>query len=1800
MKKKERMLFFIFVIFFTLISYVSAVEIYINPPSQSVDVGSNFNVEVRGRAPTGGSDVYAVQYNLTYNPSILTFNPPPIEGPLLGTGAPSTVFTFSSVPGIVTVYNSRNGTTTGVNTPDDLFTTLSFTLNSAGTSPLNLANVIWVNSTITNQSVGIPGVTVTNGSVTNTPCQFTNAYWSTTSATEGNLVTLTVVGTSSCAGQAVNFTIWEDDFFPGDDDSVLINPANAVFSGSLVSTTWIAEWQGEGIPEVDPPEYYFNAVLVSNPSTNIQSSAPLLTVQKLISQDRVYVSPATQTVTHPATFNVSIKIQAPVTASDIYGLQFDLLFNPAVLSVNLPPTEGPILRSDGAVTLFDYTLTPGNLSMYNIRNQTNGSSNVGLYTDDGVLAIVNFSTVGGGSSLLDVANVIWVNSTIDNDTAMTITPIVDDGSVTVSAGGDTTPPIISNGQPTGTLAAGTTSTSISVATNEAATCKWSSTAGVAYTSMTNTFAGAGTTSHTSTRSGLTDGNSYTTYVRCNDTAGNVNTNDYSFTFSVASGGGPAVIVNVSSAYNLPPIYNKDVLINGVLTSTLSSEQWGSCTGDGSCGYGTDNSGPHWITVNFTTGPQTIGNVTMWWGWNTFRQNYMVSQQVWIQYFNSSSGSYQNTTAQHNLVNDNVTNSSYAFSQVSTTSLRLWQPANMGWIRLSNPLNNYTSVMWMTEVQWGTGGAVPNNPPVVSLISPTNGFTSTASSINFVGSVGDDTGITNVSLFINGVLNQTNTSGANGVNYNFNSILSNGAYTWFMRACDNIGQCTSSSTFSLTVSVAGDTTPPTLTLNSPADLSTTNNPLVTFSSTATDNVALLNVSLYVDGVFSQVNTSGINGVYLFSSTLSSGVHTWYVRACDTSSLCTTSSTRTITIDTTPPVRSNRQPVLDRVFPSGTTSVPFNLTTDETATCKYHPFPNQPYATMVATFSVTNGLFHGDNMPTADGQAYDIYVKCNDTVGNFNPDTDDYLINFSVAPTPIPSVDITSPLNLSTINNQNVTVVFNTVNWVVGGKGSNHIHFHVDGSADHLMFYNAPDNVVEFNQVVGPTPLATWINSNTVRINNLANGVHTIRTHLADPLHNPPPNPEAQETIQINILYCVDNDGDGYNQSASGCGIADCNDVNPSVNPGRNEICNGVDDDCNAGTSDGVNEPWYNQPTTCGVGQCSSTGVYTCSGGAQSSTCVPGTPSSETCDGLDNDCNGVNDNGGNSLCADSLWCNGDETCGGVSGCQAGTPVNCADSYSCTVDSCNESTDSCNNVENDALCSGGQVCNTVYFPPPTGCGVITACTGQPDGTACDDGLYCNGADRCQSQVCVDDGIPLNISDGVSCTVDSCNETTDTIEHPPNNAVCNNGLYCDGVEYCDSLLDCRSGTPVNCVNTDPYSCTVDSCNEATDACDIHTNDNSLCAPGETCDPIQFPAPTGCGLVVTCTDNDGDGYNVTGGSCGVVDCNDTVGIGATIYPGAPETCGDGIDNQCPGDSGYGQIDEGCPVGNCIVTNRYWSTTSATEGDLVDVVVEGNSDCNGQSVSFTVLEDDNILDEFIGGADDPATFNPNNVTFVNGVARSVWQAEWQDDGLLGLNGDPEYYFRANIQGVNYESPRGAGLLRVVLSQKRYEIRSVPLQTGKNSFSLPLIVDNTSVENVFKDIRSNVDTVYTYDNGFKIYHFDGRPSNLFNLEVGKGYFVFMNTPANLVINGSKRQGDLTRPTISLNPGWNLIGTFSNPYQASQILGGVSYTYLYTYNPLTGNYDSVNPTDNLQGERAYWIYVNNQSTIIPITGFSVENG
>ncbi len=180
---------------------------------------------------------------------------------------------------------------------------------------------------------------------------------------------------------------------------------------------------------------------------------------------------------------------------------------------------------------------------------------------------------------------------------------------------------------------------------------------------------------------------------------------------------------------------------------------------------------------------------------------------------------------------------------------------------------------------------------------------------------------------------------------------------------------------------------------------------------------------------------------------------------------------------------------------------------------------------------------------------------------------------------------------------------------------------------------------------------------------------------------------------------------------------------------------------------------------------------------------------------------------AACNNGVYCDGAETCDAYGHCQNGAPVNCSDGIACTTDSCNEGTDSCDHVPNNAFCNNGQ--------------------------------YCDGTETCSPTAGCQPGTPVNCSDGIACTTDSCNEATDSCDHVPNNAACNNGLYCDGAETCSPTAGCQPGTPVNC--NDGIACTTDSCNEATDSCD-HVPNNAVCDNGVFCDGAETCNPTaGC-----------------------------------------------------------------------------------------------------------------------------------------------------------------------------------------------------------------------------------------------------------------------------------------------------------------------------------------------------------------------
>jgi formylglycine-generating enzyme required for sulfatase activity len=218
------------------------------------------------------------------------------------------------------------------------------------------------------------------------------------------------------------------------------------------------------------------------------------------------------------------------------------------------------------------------------------------------------------------------------------------------------------------------------------------------------------------------------------------------------------------------------------------------------------------------------------------------------------------------------------------------------------------------------------------------------------------------------------------------------------------------------------------------------------------------------------------------------------------------------------------------------------------------------------------------------------------------------------------------------------------------------------------------------------------------------------------------------------------------------------------------CVRVEGDCSC-TSYAIGEGLQ---TECKVenefGECSGWRVCLEDGLSQ---CPASVPEEESCDGVDNDCNGSVDEG--NLCDDDNDCTDDE-CKGVEGCSfEETSGNfCVDNDACTYD------DQCDAgicIGIPVNCDDNNPCTEDDCDPETGCihdDSDTEC--ENDNNPCTDDLCidgeCSHPPVVEEITCEDDGNP--------CTLDVCAASDCT--HPPgnNDAECQDDDPCTIDEYC------------------------------------------------------------------------------------------------------------------------------------------------------------------------------------------------------------------------------------------------------------------------------------------------------------------------------------------------------------------------------------------------------------------------------------
>jgi flagellar hook capping protein FlgD len=132
----------------------------------------------------------------------------------------------------------------------------------------------------------------------------------------------------------------------------------------------------------------------------------------------------------------------------------------------------------------------------------------------------------------------------------------------------------------------------------------------------------------------------------------------------------------------------------------------------------------------------------------------------------------------------------------------------------------------------------------------------------------------------------------------------------------------------------------------------------------------------------------------------------------------------------------------------------------------------------------------------------------------------------------------------------------------------------------------------------------------------------------------------------------------------------------------------------------------------------------------------------------------------------------------------------------------------------------------------------------------------------------------------------------------------------------------------------------------------------------------------------------------------------------------------------------------------------------------------------------------------------------------------------------------------------------------------------NLISLPVEPDEQTKDSLFPHSVSNA---YGYDAGYQ-----QRDS----LSTGIGYWLKFPSADYLSILGDDRERD----TVTVNKGWNLIGSLTHPISSqcvSSIPAGIISSYFYGYR--TGYYIS----DSLKPLRGYWLKVNANGNLIMAT-------
>ena len=425
--------------------------------------------------------------------------------------------------------------------------------------------------------------------------------------------------------------------------------------------------------------------------------------------------------------------------------------------------------------------------------------------------------------------------------------------------------------------------------------------------------------------------------------------------------------------------------------------------------------------------------------------------------------------------------------------------------------------------------------------------------------------------------------------------------------------------------------------------------------------------------------------------------------------------------------------------------------------------------------------------------------------------------------------------------------------------------------------------------------------------------------------------------------VDADGDGY------ANTVDCDDSDDTVYPNADEVCDGVDNDCDSAIDEDVGDTYYTDGDGDGFGDPDAP-VLACSEGSgvvsDNTDCDDFNPdvypaADELCDDLDNDCDTEVDEG-----VGATWYRDADNDGYGDASDAIDACEAPEGY----------------VEDDTDCDDLDI---ERYP-----GNTEVCDGKDND--CNDDIDSDAVDRTEYWA---DSDSDGFGDETAAGELHCDAPSGTADNADDCDDSNGAVNPDATEVCDAIDN--------------------NCDDTIDDVDLDADGftDIECVDGSDCDDTYntiFPGATDTwydGIDQDCDnaddyDADADGYvedayaglvtrGVPGtGSLPAGECDDT---NPTVNPGATDTWYDGIDQDCDGADDYdADVDGYVQDIHLGLPTTYVSGSGALpDGDCDDTVTSVNpaatdtwydgidQDCDGRD-DYDADEDGYVPDAYTG------------------------------------------------------------------------------------------------------------------------------------------------------------------------------------------------------------------------------------------------